>query len=116
MNTFGKQALGRLMALMIVPTAAVRISAAQEYNFHGIGHLDNAGDYSEITAVSGDGEVVVGTSTSRTGYAAFVWTRDTGIQRLALPGGGQPVCLYSMAPDVLCLQVAETYFNSFLVI
>lgn len=88
MNTFGKQALGRLMALMVVPTAAVRISAAQEYNFHGIGHLDNAGDYSEITAVSGDGEVVVGTSTSRTGYAAFVWTRDTGIQRLALPGGG----------------------------
>lgn len=62
-------------------------SRAQSYHLRGIGHLDNVQSYSEITALSGNGEYAVGTSSSSDGFAAFRWSRDTGIQRVPLPPG-----------------------------
>src|SRR5438874_13395780 len=56
--------------------------------FQGIGDLPGGTFYSYATGVSVDGKVVVGASSSASGYQAFRWTATTGMVPLGdLPGG-----------------------------
>jgi probable HAF family extracellular repeat protein/predicted outer membrane repeat protein len=55
-------------------------------DFHGLGHL-TGGSFSEATAVSADGSVVVGTSGTASGVQAFRWTTSQGIVPIPIPAG-----------------------------
>jgi probable HAF family extracellular repeat protein len=55
--------------------------------FQGLGDLTHAGLGSEARAVSGDGSVVIGSSTTPAGQQAYYWTAATGMVGLATPTG-----------------------------
>lgn len=67
---------------------AVRWSRTQSY-FVGLGYLGGSNTYSSANAVSADGAVIVGSSSSPNAeYEAFRWTEATGMVGLGfLPGG-----------------------------
>ncbi len=65
-------------------------SSAGDFSFTPLGHLSGGACCdSYATAVSADGSVVVGRSTSANYHQAFRWTRETGMVGLGnLPGNG----------------------------
>jgi len=72
-------------------------SQAQAAYFRGLGDLPGGGFYSQASAVSGDGLVVVGTGSSKSGEEAFRWTRSGGMVGL---GGLNSSYYRSWAADV----------------
>jgi len=67
----------------------VQISFGTIVSFQGIGDLPGGDFHSGAGDVSGDGSVIVGFSSSASGYEAYRWTSETGMVGLgSLPGGG----------------------------
>jgi probable HAF family extracellular repeat protein len=74
--------------MVLVGVGVARAGHAQT-TFTGLGDLPGGGTYSEAHAVSADGSVIVGYSSSPSGFAeAFRWTAADGMMGLGdLPGG-----------------------------
>lgn len=72
-------------------------------SFEGLGHVDRSrqyGLYSTAKAVTPDGLVVVGATTSASGQEAFRWTRETGMLALGdLSGGDVGSVAYAVSAD-----------------
>lgn len=64
--------------------ALLAASAHAAASFRGLGDLAGGEFASYATAVSGNGEVVVGASHTATGYEAFRWSASTGMQGLGV--------------------------------
>ena len=90
--------LRSLVFLALITAAIFAIGArGPAATFTGLGDLPGGGYGSSASAVSGDGSVVVGHSTSGSGVEAFRWTASGGMVGLgALPGR----TFYSSAFDV----------------
>ncbi len=76
--------------LVVVGTFAVVVACAsvRAADFDGLGDLDDGGTFSQAFAVSNDGAVVVGRSSSSNGTEAFRWVDGTGIVGLGDLSGG----------------------------
>ena len=75
----------RVWAALLWATAAVPGTAAE---FIPIGDLPGGEFFSQATAISADGNVLVGESDSGAGRQAFTWNATDGMLALgALPGG-----------------------------
>ena len=95
-----RRRLSALVALVGVTAAAIRPAplAASGGPFCGLGDLPGGIHYSEATAVTPDGTIVVGSSRSARGTEAMVWLAATGsMTGLGDLAGGS---FYSRAHDV----------------
>ena len=87
-RSFAAAAARFAAAIVIAVATRAEPAASLPYFFMGLGDLPGGSFSSGASAVSRDGSVVVGTSTSSSGSEAFRWTRDGGMVGLgALPGG-----------------------------
>lgn len=73
------------VALLAAAAAPAAVTAP---TFQGIGDLPGGSAFSAATAVSGEGSVVVGTSSGSSGNQAVRWTRDGGLVGLGDLAGG----------------------------
>lgn len=68
-----------IISMVAVSLSALTTSAAARQSFQGVGDLPGGSTASRANAVSSDGLVVVGRSTSANGTEAFRWTLGGGI-------------------------------------
>lgn len=80
-----------LIILAAALTFAVEFSAYAAPSFTGIGDLAGGNFQSVANGVSGNGLVVVGNSSSDTGYKAISWTANGGFVNLGANGNAQGV-------------------------
>ena len=68
--------------------SCIAACATHAASFRGLGDLPGGSFASVATAVSADGKVVAGYSSTTNGYEAVRWTAATGLQGIGeLPGG-----------------------------
>src|SRR4051812_19310866 len=79
----------KLTFFLAAAVTALCVVSTQAATFTPLGFLPGGGSYSEARDISGDGNVVVGTSRNGANVnEAFRWTNTTGMQGLGdLPGG-----------------------------
>lgn len=83
----GKQNCNVLIVLAVVVCLTVGVASAYAgASFMGLGDLPGGEYGSNAMAVSGNGEVVVGSSWTATGNEAFRWSASTGMQGLGTLG------------------------------
>jgi probable HAF family extracellular repeat protein len=75
-------------AALVAVLASACSDAEPEPSFRGIGFLPDLPDgATRVFGISRDGRVVVGAAVGESGYVAFRWTSETGIESLGVPPG-----------------------------
>jgi probable HAF family extracellular repeat protein len=81
------QAVLRLLSVYLMVSVGVESARAQDLN--GLGDLPGGSFFSSASAISADGTVVVGSSSSAAGIEAFRWSAADGLEGLGGLAGGR---------------------------